>query len=476
MYSAICRVVFLPLALMFFMPAASHAAITYSSEGDIAPDIKSISLTVEVKGIKPDDLKSGASSFEYKQNLRVFLSGVSIDTPLRTYTGSEELDDFVNDFYWDLANAEVSVINQTISTIDLRYKFNIYENTYSINRQRLDELLDPIISPPRILVQIGFWGYTEDGTYEKVSQSTDITVQVNYSVATSDVNLSSVKSINKGVRVEWPVTSTTSYSDGKDRDTPKVLVTAFKKDTGTIDLSSASYVADTTGANPDVIGGGCTIDQSLVDSGSTCITGCSIGAGDQVYLAEDEMRELVNSGDILFSAYVPQDQNSLDLTGVTTGDFVGVFLQYERGVRHSTCLSAEVRENISLTEFNGEDPAKLKTSKCFIATAAFGSPFNSKVDSFRWFRDNYLLETQWGTEAVKLYYKYSPPLAKVIENNSFLKAAILAVLYPIYYTVEGVKVVGLVPMLAMLTLLMGLCALGYSRSLSKRKVAIRERL
>ena len=136
MRTTILQVVFLPFIYLFLYTTASHATITYSTDGDIAPDIKSISLTVEVKGINPDDLKSGASSFEYKQNLRVFLAGVSTETPLRTYTGSEELDDFVNDFYWDLANAEVSVIDQTISTIDLRYKFNIYENTYYINRQK----------------------------------------------------------------------------------------------------------------------------------------------------------------------------------------------------------------------------------------------------------------------------------------------------------------------------------------------------
>ena len=158
-----------------------------------------------------------------------------------------------------------------------------------------------------------------------------------------------------------------------------VLVTAFRKDTGTIDLSSASYIADTTGATADAVGGNCAIDQSLVDSGSTCITGCQPNPADNVYLNEKEMQDLVTSGDLLFSAYVPQDQNTLDLTGVTTGDFVGVFLQYERGITHSRCLSAEVRENISLTEFNGEDPAKLKTSKCFIATAAFGNPLSAKL-------------------------------------------------------------------------------------------------
>lgn len=472
MRAAILQIVFLPFMYLFLCTTASHATITYSTDGDIAPDIKSISLTVEVKGINPDDLKSGASSFEYKQNLRVFLAGVSTETPLRTYTGSEELEDFVNDFYWDLANAEVSVIDQTISTIDLRYKFNIYENTYYINRQKLESLLDPIITPPRIVLQIGFWGYTEDGTYEKVSQSNDITVQVNYSVATSPVNITSVTSINKGVRVEWPITDKTTYSDGKDRDTPMVLVTAFRKDTGIIDLSSASYIADTTGATADAVGGNCAIDQSLVDSGSTCITGCQPNPADNVYLNEKEMQDLVTSGELLFSAYVPQDQNTLDLTGVTTGDFVGVFLQYERGITHSRCLSAEVRENISLTEFNGEDPAKLKTSKCFIATAAFGNPLSAKVDSFRWFRDHYLLSSAYGIKAVKLYYKYSPPVAKLIEKHPALKLAALGALYPIYFGVEGIKLVGLWPM-SLLLLLSGICALLLLRQIRKQRIVTR---
>lgn len=58
---------------------------------------------------------------------------------------------------------------------------------------------------------------------------------------------------------------------------------------------------------------------------------------------------------------------------------------------------------------------------CFIATAAFGSPWEGHVQTLRAFRDSYLMGSHAGRTCVELYYRVSPPLAEVISSNDALR-------------------------------------------------------
>jgi hypothetical protein len=51
---------------------------------------------------------------------------------------------------------------------------------------------------------------------------------------------------------------------------------------------------------------------------------------------------------------------------------------------------------------------------CFIATAAFGTPFAEEINVLRIWRDDWLLKNRLGVIFVRFYYKISPPIAKKI--------------------------------------------------------------
>ncbi len=68
---------------------------------------------------------------------------------------------------------------------------------------------------------------------------------------------------------------------------------------------------------------------------------------------------------------------------------------------------------------------------CFIATAAFGSDLAPKVVLLKQFRDRFLLTNKPGTLFVKLYYRFSPPLAHFIAKHDLLRAGIRLMLYPL---------------------------------------------
>jgi tetratricopeptide (TPR) repeat protein len=68
---------------------------------------------------------------------------------------------------------------------------------------------------------------------------------------------------------------------------------------------------------------------------------------------------------------------------------------------------------------------------CFIATAAFGTPFSSELNVLREWRDEVLVQKAAGRAFVRAYYACSPVIAKAIEGNRLAKAATRVLLRPL---------------------------------------------
>ncbi|MBL0226646.1 MAG: hypothetical protein IPQ16_14060 [Geobacteraceae bacterium] len=72
---------------------------------------------------------------------------------------------------------------------------------------------------------------------------------------------------------------------------------------------------------------------------------------------------------------------------------------------------------------------------CFIATAAYGSYLHPQVKILRDFRDTRLLTTAPGRACVAVYYRLSPPVAKIISQNSILRLLVRLLLTPVVLAV-----------------------------------------
>lgn len=73
----------------------------------------------------------------------------------------------------------------------------------------------------------------------------------------------------------------------------------------------------------------------------------------------------------------------------------------------------------------------LDDKKCFIATAAWGSPLDPHVRTLRSFRDQFLKTTAVGSKFVEVYYEQSPRLAAWIQDRAWARQLVQVLLWPV---------------------------------------------
>jgi hypothetical protein len=87
----------------------------------------------------------------------------------------------------------------------------------------------------------------------------------------------------------------------------------------------------------------------------------------------------------------------------------------------------------------------LDDKHCFIATATFGSTMAPEVQTFRDFRNQYLLNNSFGKSLVKFYYAWGPEAAEWISHSELLRTLSLWVLWPMLLFVKLCLAWGLLP-------------------------------
>jgi YVTN family beta-propeller protein len=92
------------------------------------------------------------------------------------------------------------------------------------------------------------------------------------------------------------------------------------------------------------------------------------------------------------------------------------------------------------------------TGGCFIATAVYGSPLEAHVKTLRDFRDRFLATNDTGRFLLRLYYKYSPPLAHYIEYHKIARSVIRWSLLPLVWTSQLFLSLGPISVLVILFL------------------------
>lgn len=80
------------------------------------------------------------------------------------------------------------------------------------------------------------------------------------------------------------------------------------------------------------------------------------------------------------------------------------------------------------TSQTSSTPTTAQDSSCFVATAAYGTPFSSDIQTLRDFRDNVLTDSLNGQLFVLGYYQVGPAAADFIEDKPLIRSVIREVI------------------------------------------------
>lgn len=113
-------------------------------------------------------------------------------------------------------------------------------------------------------------------------------------------------------------------------------------------------------------------------------------------------------------------------------DYAGNIGYYTAKAADEYCANITPTTSACHTARPGEVAGLLpENTNCFIATASYGSVMAPEVQTFREFRNRYLLTSEWGKKFVRFYYKHSPYFADIIRNSKILRSISRMALWPI---------------------------------------------
>lgn len=149
-------------------------------------------------------------------------------------------------------------------------------------------------------------------------------------------------------------------------------------------------------------------------------------------IAQDDTDDTTDSTDTTDTGDVDtEDSVFLEQGSVETGSGTGNFTARLEDLKPGTFFYARAYAIVDGTVYYGNQIGFQTADSCFVATAAYGSLFHPSVRLLRDFRDRFMIDNPLGRSLVRLYYKYSPPIADAIRSNTILRSTTRALLMPI---------------------------------------------
>jgi hypothetical protein len=408
------RFIYIGALLIFALSATKILAVgdpTVTGSISRGASASSFSLTVSITSVTKNTLFGDEKSLQ--QRVRVWLTDVSTSTDSYLLkTGDPKTAPGI-DFSVDAISDPVSEASSASASYTFTYTLNIIETT----KGSLTKLMTANGGGTSIKVKVS---YLENLTVISTSAITTITSDTAI-VKEAPTGLV-VTGTHKALNVAWKIPETVTWTDASVKAVTEIATLAISDDTSVLNLPSLLYdktaIADTAGAED-----ACQYIPDFVD-GTNCIS-CP---NELAYLNVEELNKLNTDGKFVSIGKVKDGETAI--TGLENDKSYGVVIFYQPGgMLRSTCTHSTPRKNVTWSELNGEKEAALKDPKCFIATAAYGSPLHKNLKPLRWFRDHVLLETKLGTSFVDWYYEHGPRGARVVAGHPALQLTVQMILW-----------------------------------------------
>ena len=246
----------------------------------------------------------------------------------------------------------------------------------------------------------------------------------------------SVEPVFRGLQVSWTKDETLQINhkehDGQDAEaqTPSeviVILTPYDGGEKSLDAYKPGETGDTKKA--------CTFKGDGSED-AQCIVGCvDLEDADKPYYLDSEQ-----GAEGVMVKTANYSDGAVSIRGLDLDKTYMVTVQYTKGLKRE-CKYQKPEENITLTELNGAIESKPGDERCFIVSAAYGSPFYKRVDLFRWARDHFILPFPLGQELMDAYYENSQPLAEWIRQSPLRQKVVRGILWLPALALVGLKAI-----------------------------------
>lgn len=278
-----------------------------------------------------------------------------------------------------------------------------------------------------------FAKYSENGTVLSTNTTADGHIKATVSVVQSaPVGFSATKGDSKVV-FKWSGSSTgTVVTDAAGTTSTGtvtgVMLVAIANTSGDVDFPTMEFNADTNATSDNTAETGTCHYSAGFNDGESCV---SCGANNIKYYITNDPEKLAAAAPGFVSAVAINDTTKSrgEISGLTVGKTYSVFMfNMQGGLTHTACYRVTPYEGESYAQANGETKTT-DNPRCFVATAAFGSPLHKNIKLFTWFRSHVLLKHSWGRSFVHWYNIYGPQAAQVIATHPTLALGARTILW-----------------------------------------------
>ncbi|MFK7873998.1 MAG: CFI-box-CTERM domain-containing protein [Oligoflexales bacterium] len=432
--------------------------LSVTASGSMDPELSRIYITVQVNNIPNDQIASQAELLLNRQ-IELFFTGISKTKPIMINSVGIPLYQ-ITSATWSPTAQSLAEATSNLSSLTVTGTI-IPVDTWT-------DFSDLIADGESIAMAAVFVPYDSSaGQLANIIGTTldlnEFSVPINWNKPIDAPEITETKSIHRGFYLRWSTPDEVSYSNvtvsssdeeagstelgSQEEPFPSsVLAVSFPLSDAPTVFEAISFDPSTpkTGSNVScsyVSPPSGTSDQDLKTIGWNCVDCTQDTATTQAYLP-------YITEDVPYTMQSLTSKAAWTKTGLSINVPYVAFLQYPKGLARTTCRLITTTENFTVSEINGGSAAVESDPRCFIATAAFGTPFSKELDTLRWFRDQYLLSSPVGREFVEFYYEVSPRFATWVSTSQIAQQVIRGFLYPVVWIIQLEQMfLGLTPFL-----------------------------
>ncbi len=409
------------LSILLASPALWAVDIKIAGSAKRGSSVSSVTIAVELRNVLATDVAAGDLRKRLSDGLKLFLANhAESELPLAYSSQSTvgRLPVYSVSFLSEpQSERQVDGPNYTINA-----SFRIDDNGAS---QGFDELMAS--NNQKIRINAKYYDLTlkEDKIATPAELGKD-----SYVANDAPTGLKSTPT-HHGIQISWDARTSIKYNDKEGSQKAPSGVNLIFIDTSKV--SSFTFAGKTFKEKAEDEVDDSTCEFTATEAGCT-ISQCTDGKT-SAYI---DLGDIETEGISVHA--LAGDATSYTVNNLDPENTFAAFAQYEpSGLQLSKCIVAKPTQNFSVTELNGGPDARATDPRCFIATAAFGTPLGAELNTLRWFRDTMLMTHGLGRRFVKFYYRTSPPLADYIASHKPARYATLAILWPVVQYLKLLK-------------------------------------